>query len=78
MKLFITWESLAEGGKNNKYRKLWHHWTVYIFFCLVLVVFSILTGFCEPTSISKIWNVLGLIGLFLATVVNPKSCEVKL
>ena len=48
------------------------------FFCLVLVVFSILTGFCEPTSISKIWNVLGLIGLFLATVVNPKSCEVKL
>ena len=48
------------------------------FFCLVLVVFSILTGFCERTCISKIWNVLGIIGLFLATVVNPKSCEVKL
>ena len=52
--------------------------SIHFFFCLVLVVFSILTGFCERTCIGKIWNVLGLIGLFLATVVNPKSCKVKL
>lgn len=52
--------------------------SIHFFFGLVLVVFSILTGFCGRTCISKIWNVLGLIGLFLATVVNPKSCEVKL
>ena len=52
--------------------------SIHFFFGLVLVVFSILTGFCGRTCIGKIWNVLGLIGLFLATVVNPKSCEVKL
>ena len=49
-----------------------------IFFCQVLVVFFILTGFCECTCISKIQDVLGLVGLFLATVLNPKSCKVKL
>ena len=49
-----------------------------IFFCQVLVVFSIFTGFCECTCISKIRDVLHLIRLFLATVVNPKSCKVKL
>ena len=52
--------------------------SINFFFCLVLVVFSILTGFCERTCISKIWDVLGLISLFLATVVNLKSCKVKM